>query len=56
MRAAEAGVSGTVPESVRVRKEYSDDECMEVEGHAGVTQNSLYAILSYEDACSSSER
>lgn len=54
--AAEAGVNGTAAETVRVRKEYSDDECEVVEGSGKVTQQKLLVVLSIENSCSSSDR
>jgi hypothetical protein len=55
VRAADAGVSGKAPETVRVTKEY-DDECdSQVEGRAEVTSHSLLVVLS-GDGCSSSNR
>jgi hypothetical protein len=54
--AADVGVNGTAPETVRVRKEYSDECDTQVEGRAEVTPNSLLVVVSTEDGCSSSKR
>jgi hypothetical protein len=50
-------VSGTAPQTVTVRQEYSDDECeAEVEGRAEVTQYRLSVVLDIKRGCSSSKR
>jgi hypothetical protein len=57
MCAAEEGVNGTPPDTVRVRKEYSGSECDEVEGRVErPTPQSLRVVISSENDCSSSKR
>lgn len=54
--AADAGVSGTAPETAVVRKEYEDECDTQVEGRAEVTAHSLQVVLSSDGGCSSFER
>jgi hypothetical protein len=50
VRAADAGVSGTAPKVVRLRKEYADECDAEVKARAEVTQQGLSVTLS-SDGC-----